>query len=79
MAENLEKRKSDDKFDAWMRSDQSLGLLLRLHEAGLIEPYVLFSLGDTGIARDYDAYRAGNRGKLEQYLDQFVVAPVGSR
>ncbi len=55
------------------------GLLLKLHEAGLIDPYVLFSLGDDGIARDYKAYRAANRTKLEEYMDKFVMpsAPAG--
>jgi hypothetical protein len=37
---------------------------------------VLFSLGDTGIARDYAAYRANNRKKLEDYMDRFVVPPA---
>jgi membrane protein required for beta-lactamase induction len=49
---------------------------LKLDRAGLIEPYVLFSLGDTGIARDYAAYRAANRQKLEEYMDKFVVPAV---
>jgi len=57
------------------RSDSSVKLLLKLHQAGLIAPYVLFSLGDSGIARDYDGFRAKNRGKLEEYLDKFVVPP----
>ena len=56
-----------------VRSDPSLTLLLQLREAGLIAPYVLFSLGDPGLARDYDAFRANNREKLEEYLDKFVV------
>jgi tetratricopeptide (TPR) repeat protein len=79
VAENLRRLKSDEKFAGWIRSDQSLGMLLQLHEAGLIEPYVLFSLGDAGIARDYDAFRAANRSKLERYLDQFVVPPAARR
>jgi tetratricopeptide (TPR) repeat protein len=52
------------------------GLLLKLHEAGLIDPYVLFSLGDDGIARDYKAYRTANRSKLEEYIDKFVMPPA---
>jgi tetratricopeptide (TPR) repeat protein len=52
------------------------GLLLKLHQADLIEPYVLFSLGDDGIARDYKPYRAVNRAKLEEYLDKFVMPPA---
>jgi tetratricopeptide (TPR) repeat protein len=57
-------------------SDPSLELLLKLHRAGLIAPYVLFSLGDVGIARDYDGFRAKNREELEEYLDKFVVPPA---
>jgi tetratricopeptide (TPR) repeat protein len=54
-------------------SDPSLSLLLRLRQAGLIPPYVLFSLGGPSIARDYDGFRAKDREKLEEYLDKFVV------
>src|SRR5258707_6197047 len=46
--------------------EQSLSLLTTLCQTGLIEPYVLFSLGDISIARDYDSYRAKNRQKLEE-------------
>ncbi|HEV2447288.1 MAG TPA: hypothetical protein VGS58_15250, partial [Candidatus Sulfopaludibacter sp.] len=54
-------------------SDPSLTLLLQLRQASLIPPYVLFSLGDSGISRDYDGFRAKSREKLEEYLDKFVV------
>jgi tetratricopeptide (TPR) repeat protein len=47
--------------------------LLKLYDAGLIEPYVLFSLADAGIAKDYSSYRLDNRSKLQNYMDQFVV------
>jgi tetratricopeptide (TPR) repeat protein len=53
--------------------DPSLLTLLRLHQAGMIEPYVLLNAADEGIARDYDAYREKNRVKLEQYMKIFVV------
>jgi len=53
--------------------------LLKLHEAGLIDAYVLFSLGDDGIARDSVAYRAKNRDKLETYMDRFVIPPAPGR
>ena len=53
--------------------DASMTLLLKLQRAGLLEAYVLFSLGDDGIARDYAGYRAKNRAKLEEYMDKFVV------
>jgi tetratricopeptide (TPR) repeat protein len=54
-------------------NDQALLLLIKLHQAGLLEAYVLFSLGDDGIAKDYSAYRAEHRDKLEEYMNQFVV------
>jgi Flp pilus assembly protein TadD len=72
----LETLKQDDKNSQLLADDTAPGLLLKLHEAGLIDPYVLFSLGDDGIARDYDAYRAANRNKLEQYMDKFVMPPA---
>jgi tetratricopeptide (TPR) repeat protein len=57
-------------------SNGSLELLLELDQAQLIEPYVLFSLGDSGIARDFDLFRSKNRDKLIEYLDKFVVPPA---
>jgi tetratricopeptide (TPR) repeat protein len=58
-----------------IKSDTGLVLLLKLSQAGLVEPYVLFSLGDKGIARDYAAYRSAHRDRLEEYMDRFVVPP----
>ncbi|HEY6273804.1 MAG TPA: tetratricopeptide repeat protein [Terriglobales bacterium] len=60
-------------------SDPSAALLLKLHETGLTDAYVLFSLGDDGIAKDYVAYRAKNRDKLETYIDKFVIAPAPAK
>lgn len=56
--------------------DPNLLLLLKLHHAGMIEPYVLLNAADDGIAQDYNAYREKNRQKLEQYLSEFVVPPA---
>jgi len=53
--------------------------LPKLYEAHLIDSYVLFSLGDDGIAKDYIAYRAKNRVKLEAYMDKFVMPPAPAR
>jgi Flp pilus assembly protein TadD len=57
----------------------SLRLLLKFHESGVLEPYVLFRLADEGIAKDYSAYRAEHRDKLEEYLDKFVVPPAPAK
>lgn len=75
----LEKLKEDKKTAGQVADNQVAGLLLKLYEAGLLDPYVLFSLGDDGIAQDYKAYRAKNRAKLEAYMDKFVMPPAPAR
>ncbi|MGA8366601.1 MAG: tetratricopeptide repeat protein [Candidatus Acidiferrales bacterium] len=57
-------------------ADADLDLLVKIYQADMIEPYVLLSAPDEGIAKDYEAYREKNRSKLEQYLGQFVVPPA---
>lgn len=72
----LEVLRGDIETAELVLEDQSLLLLLKLHEAGVMEPYVLFRLGDEGIAKDYAIYRSQHRDKLEEYLDKFVVPPA---
>jgi hypothetical protein len=72
----LQTLRQDEQSAELVTGNTIAGLLLKLHEADLIDPYVLFSLGDDGIARDYKAYRAVNRAKLEEYMDKFVVPPA---
>jgi tetratricopeptide (TPR) repeat protein len=72
----LQKLRDDEKTAVMIQGDQALTLLLNLQQAGLMESYVLFSLGDAGIARDYSAYRDKNRGRLEEYVEKFVVPPA---
>ena len=72
----LQTLRQDEKSAELVTGNTVAGLLLQLHEADLIDPYVLFSLGDAGIARDYKAYRAANRAKLEEYMDKFVMPPA---
>lgn len=54
--------------------DVSIANLLKLHREGLIEAYVLLSMADEGIARDYVEYRKNNRDKLRRYLNEYVTA-----
>ena len=75
-AKLLHKLKEDEKTRSLVTEDPTANLLLKLHEADLIDPYVLFSLGDDGIVRDFSAYRARNRDKLEAYMDKFVIPPA---
>ncbi len=49
------------------------GDLARLDDDGMLEPYVLVSAPDAGIAKDYAAYRAAHRDQLRSYLDRYVV------
>jgi Tfp pilus assembly protein PilF len=72
----LQTLEQDEKSAELATGNTVPGLLLKLYEADLIDPYVLFSLGDDGIARDYKAYRAANRTKLEEYMDKFVMPPA---
>ena len=69
----------DEKSAELVTGNTVAGLLLKLYEAGLIDPYVLFSLGGDGIARDYKAYRAVNRAKLEEYMDKFIMPALAGK
>jgi hypothetical protein len=72
----LEKLEGDVETAEMVTENPSLFLLLKLHQAGVLEPHVLFRVADEDIAKDYPDYRARNRDKLEQYLDKFVVPPA---
>jgi tetratricopeptide (TPR) repeat protein len=78
-AKVLENLKEDKKSVEKVATDPVAGLLLNLSGAGLIDPYVLFSLGDDEIAKDYKTYRTKNRDKLEAYMDKFVMPPAPAR
>lgn len=64
--ESSEKEKRDLK-------GTDLGTLVAIEQAGLLEPFILLSRADNGIAKDYEGYRAANRDKVRRYLDEFVV------
>ena len=72
----LQTLRQDNQTAELVAGNTVAGLLVKLHEADLIDPYVLFSLGDDGIARDFKAYRAANRAKLEAYMDKLVMPPA---
>jgi tetratricopeptide (TPR) repeat protein len=75
-AQVLDKLKQDPKRSEQVVGDPSASLLLKLRDAGLLDAYVLFSLGDDEIAKDYVPYRAANRDKLGAYMDKFVMPPA---
>ena len=55
------------------KGPDSLDDLDRLSKDGMLEPYVLLSASDEGIARDYARYRENHREILRAYLRQYVV------
>jgi tetratricopeptide (TPR) repeat protein len=52
-----------------------LAVLIKLKQAGLIEPYVLLARPDQGISQDYDTYRKDHRDKLILYMNEYLVPP----
>lgn len=58
--------------------EPSLAKLVKLEEAGLLEPYILFARADQGIARDFAQYRKANRDKLRRYLLEYVIKGGGN-
>jgi tetratricopeptide (TPR) repeat protein len=55
--------------------DPQLAILVKITDAGLLEPYILLNAADQGIAQDYADYRKQHRDLLYNYLDKFVVPP----
>ncbi|HEX4948198.1 MAG TPA: tetratricopeptide repeat protein [Blastocatellia bacterium] len=54
-------------------ADVSIANLIQLHQAGLLEPYILLVQADQGIAQDYADYRQVNRDKVRRYLQEVVL------
>jgi tetratricopeptide (TPR) repeat protein len=51
-----------------------LKLLLQIRSEGLLEPFVLLSMADEGIAQDYGAYRESHRNELKEFLQRFFLS-----
>ncbi len=67
LKEQKDFKKRQDKLDPSLRE------LIRIDEAGFLEPFALLNRADVEIAKDYGSYRASNRDKIRSYLDQIVV------
>jgi hypothetical protein len=57
--------------------DPSLATLVKLHDSGLLEAYILLAKPDDGIAQDYPAYFKANRDKLRRYMVEYVLTGGG--
>jgi tetratricopeptide (TPR) repeat protein len=55
------------------QAEISIANLIKLYQAGLLEPYILLVQADQGIAKDYDSYRQANRDKLRKYMSEVVL------
>lgn len=53
--------------------DAGIATLLKLHKSGMLEPFILLSRPDEGIAKDYPSYREKYRDKLRQYVKEFII------
>ena len=58
--------------------DSSLQSLIKIKEAGFLEPFVLINRADAEIAQDYPPYRGANRDTIRRYLDEFMVPKTPS-
>ncbi len=56
--------------------DPSLVLLSKMKDEGMLESFVLLLHPDAGVTQDYAAYRAVNRDKLIQFVDEYVLPPT---
>jgi len=54
----------------------SMAALKKLNAEGLLEPFILLSNADAGLAEDYPAYRDAHRDRLIAYLDEYLVPAV---
>jgi tetratricopeptide (TPR) repeat protein len=53
--------------------DPSLQSLMKIEEAGFLEPFALLNRADKEIAQDYIPYRDAHRDTIYRYFDEFVV------
>ena len=49
--------------------DPQIATIRTLRDKGLLEAYVLLHAPNAGVARDYPAYRAEHRDRLQAYMD----------
>jgi len=56
--------------------EPSLAALVKIDQAGFLEPFALLNRADSEIAQDYVPYRAAHRDTIYRYFDEFVVPKV---
>jgi hypothetical protein len=53
--------------------DPALASLIKIDQAGFLEPFALLNRADKEITQDYVPYRAAHREIIYRYFDEFVV------
>jgi tetratricopeptide (TPR) repeat protein len=56
-------------------TDPQVATIRGLRDRGLLEAYVLLHAPTAGVSRDYAAYRAQHRNRLQAYMDAMVAMP----
>lgn len=70
-------KESRSKEKSVAKLNPQLEKLIKLHDEGLLEPYILFVLADEGIFKDYAPYLKQNREKLRRYVVEYVLTGGG--
>jgi|HubBroStandDraft_6_1064221.scaffolds.fasta_scaffold42058_2 tetratricopeptide (TPR) repeat protein len=58
--------------------DPSFAGLVKIDQAGFLEPFALLNRADKDIVQDYIPYRAAHRDTIYRYFDEFVVPKAAS-
>jgi tetratricopeptide (TPR) repeat protein len=56
--------------------DPPLAALMKIDQAGFIEPFALLNHPDKDLAQDYVSYRSAHRDTIYRYFDEYVVPKV---
>jgi tetratricopeptide (TPR) repeat protein len=56
-------------------TDPQIATIRALRNRGMLEAYVLLHAPSAGVARDYPAYRAAHRDRLQAYMEAMTVMP----
>jgi tetratricopeptide (TPR) repeat protein len=57
-------------------TDPQIATIRTLRDRGMLEAYVLLHAASAGVARDYPAYRAEHRDRLQAYMEAMTVMPA---
>ncbi len=71
------KARMSDKNSPVKNLNPQLKKLIEIHDAGLLEAYILIAKPDDGIAQDHAAYLKSNSEKLRRYVVEYVLTGGG--